>query len=167
MDLPTRFSFTPRSPPQHSQHKKPKMKKFITFLALTFVFSGCVFAQFTTPRFSTTPNGNNTGSGLTYKYSTVTFTSPYAVPSNAYETIVKMGTLTAAQTLTATVTSCHVGDKLEIIFTADTLTAGRVVTFSTGFIVSASTLTVDASQKATISFIFDGVAWIETARAKQ
>ncbi len=87
--------------------------------------------------------------------------------ANAYETIVKMGTLTGAQTVRATVTNCHVGDKLEIIFTCDTLTAGRVVTFSTGFVVTASTLTVDQNQKATICFIFDGVAWIETSRAKQ
>jgi len=142
------------------------MKKFLLLSAL-FAFSLCMNAQITTPRFGTTKNKDNTGRVLTYKYESVTYTATDTVVANAYETIWKMGTLTGAQTLRATVTNCHVGDKLEIMFTCDTLTAGRVVTFSTGFVVSASTLTVDASQKATISFIFDGVAWIETARAKQ
>lgn len=147
------------------------MKNFIILAALFTISLFCstfeLDAQATVPRFGTTKNKDNTGRVLTYKYSTPTYRATDTIVANAYETIVKMGTLTGAQTIRATLTNCKVGDKLEIMFTCDTLTAGRVVTFSTGFVVSASTLTVDASQKATISFIFDGVAWIETARAKQ
>lgn len=142
------------------------MKKiFAFFIMLAISFS--MQSQSIIPRFGTTPANDNTGRILTYKYVNATFANSYSVNANAYETIVKIGTLTHAQTLTATLTNCHLGDKLEIVFTSDTLTAGRVVTFSTGFVFSAATLTVDASQKATICFIFDGIAWIETCRAKQ
>lgn len=142
------------------------MKKLLSIFALVGLFAFASSAQITTPRFGTTPNKDNTGRVLTYKLIEPAFATPYAVVANAYETTVRIDSLTAAQTLTATVTNCRIADKLTIIFKADTLTAGRVVTFSTGF-VSAGTLTVDKSQKASILFTFDGVKWVETARAKQ
>lgn len=123
-------------------------------------------AQFTTPRFGTPPSGDNTGRQLTYSYATPTYGATKGVQPNAYETIIKMGKLTGAQTDTVSVLSSHVGDKLIYIFESDTASAGHVVTFGTNFVPSA-TLTVDSAQKATCSFIFDGVKFIETARAKQ
>ena len=142
------------------------MKKIFTVLAII----GMVFtlsAQITTPRFGTTAGRDNTGRVTTYAYSAPVYAATYTVNANASETFVKMGTLTGAQTVTANVTNSHVADKLVFMFTADTLTAGRVVTFSTNIVYTAATFTVDASQKATASFVFDGVKWIETGRAKQ
>jgi hypothetical protein len=142
------------------------MKKLFSLLFL-LALTSCVFAQSTQPRFGTAKNQNQTLAPMTAKYVSPVFANSYVVVANAYESIYKMPSLTHAQTLTATLTNCFAGDKLTLLFTCDTLTAGRVVTFSTGFVVSASTLTVDASQKAAMYFVFDGVAWIETSRAKQ
>ncbi len=128
------------------------------------------FGQATSPRFGTLKNQDNTGRVLTYKYSTPTLADAgdsVAISPNASKTIYNAAALTHAKTVKVGKVNAKVCDELIFIFTSDTLTAGRVVTFSTNFVVSASTLTVDASQKATISFIFDGVAWIETSRAKQ
>ncbi len=141
------------------------MKKLFAIAIIGLLSLGS-FAQSTSPRFGTTPSKDNTGRVMTYKYVAPAYASSYAVVANASETTVRIDSLTGAQTLTATLTNCYAADQLTIIFKADTLTAGRVVTFSTGF-VSAGTLTVDKSQKAAIHFTFDGVAWIETSRAKQ
>lgn len=142
------------------------MKKIIISLLL-----GCVtltgVAQSTSPRWGNPPTQDNTGRVLTYIYTAPAFVSADTIKANAYSTVVKMGTLTAAQSVVGNVTLCHAGDNLKFMFTCDTLTAGRVVTFSTNFITSTSggTITVKKSKKATISFIFDGAAWVETSRA--
>lgn len=133
------------------------MKKLFSFIAL----AGLVFtlsAQITTPRFGTTANKDNTGRVLTYAYVAPAYAASYAIVANAYETTVKMGTLTGAQTLTATVTNCHVTDKLSIVFVADG--TNRVVTFSTGF-ASGGNITVNSSTTMTVNFVFNGTGWVQ------
>lgn len=133
------------------------MKKLILLAFLTaFTLTG--FAQLTYPRFATTPNGDNTGRTLTYGYIAPLYSTPLAISANAYETTVKMGILTGAQTLTAVVTKCQVADKLSIMFQADG--TDRIVTFSTGF-ASGGNITVLASTKMTVYFVFNGVGWFQ------
>ena len=140
------------------------MKKLFTLIALFAIFSAT--AQPTVPRFGAPPSGDNTGRVVTYAYKPVVLAtaqaSSYQVPNASY-TIYTVGTLTHALTDSASVTYAHVGDHIEYVFTADTLTSGRVVTFGNHF-KSSGTLIVAKSKKATAVFIFDGVAWIEEDR---
>lgn len=142
------------------------MKKLF-LLAILFISVSCLTAQSIAPRWgSGPPTNDNTGRVLTYIKLTKSFASTVYVLPNAFETIVSMGSLTGAQVDSASVTNAYFGDKLIYCFAADTLTAGRVVTFS-GALKSAGTFTIAKSKKGTITFVFDGVAWIEEARAKQ
>lgn len=131
------------------------MKKFL-FGIFAFALSFAVTAQSTTPRFGTTKNSDNTGRVLTYGYVVPTYTATYALATNAYETTVKMGQLTGAQTINASVLNCRVADKLTLLFTADG--SNRVVTFGTGFSTTTA-FTVTANTSASIMFTFNGTAW--------
>jgi hypothetical protein len=133
------------------------MKKILTIFILC-IGSLLVSAQYTTPRFGILKNQDNTGRVLTYDYQAPVYSASPVITCNAYETTVKMGTLTGAPTLTANVTQCHVGDKLNLLLTDDG--SGRVVTFSTGF-TSGGNITMGASQKASIYFVFNGVGWFQ------
>lgn len=139
------------------------MKKYI-LLALFSLGVLASSAQHTNARFS--PPKDNTGRSLSYKLLTPTYAATvYVQPSN-YETVVLADTLTGAQLDSASVTGAWVGDRLTYIFQSDTASGGHVVTFGNNMITSG-TLTVDGSQKASIQFIFDGVAWIACGREKQ
>ena len=148
------------------------MKKIVSIIAIMLTLT--VSAQHTQPRYSITPNGCNTGACLQYGYQSVTTTSAqavaYQVPSyTSYETLIEVGTLRHALTDSLGIQNSYIGDKVTMIFYADTLTAGRVVTFG-NHITSAGTLTVPKSGTthsgaATISFIFDGTRWVELYRA--
>lgn len=144
------------------------MKKIFAILMGVMLITGAVQAQNVLPRWGGGPPQNdNTGRILTYAVVTVTTTTATAVSyqkPNAFETIIQVGTLQRALTDSLSVKNAYVGDRVTFVFTADTLTAGRVVTFGNN-IKSAGTLTVAKSKKATASFQFDGVAWIERGRA--
>lgn len=145
------------------------MKKVLSLIVILSLFASCVMAQSSTlPRWGAgAPTQDNTGRILTYVYKSVVLTSAqasaYQIPS-AYESIYKVASLTHALTDSLSIAYSWVGDQVVFVFTADTLTAGRVVTFG-NHIKSAGTLTVAASKKATACFIFDGVAWIEKSRS--
>ncbi len=144
------------------------MKKLLSIITLSLCFIIGVSAQSTLPRWgSGPPRNDNTGRVLTYQLKTVNTTTATAVAYqkiNAYKTIIKVGTLQAALTDSVDVTNAYVGDEIVFIFTADA--SGRTVTFGNNMVASA-TMAVDASSKATVSFVFDGVKWIETGRAKE
>lgn len=141
------------------------MKKFLALLAL-FAFANLAIAQSTSPRFSTTKNGDNTGRVLVYNYAPITFANVLYETPNAFETTYKIGTLTHALTDSMSVTKAHVCDLVTFLFLCDTLTAGRVVTFGTN-LKSAGTLTVAKNKRASATFVFDGVYWVERSRAKE
>lgn len=143
------------------------MKKFlsIAILSLCVLFAG---AQSTTlPRWGGGPPQNdNTGRVLTYALKTVATTSATAtltqVP-NAFETVIKIGTLSHALSDSLNSSLSYVGDKVTFVFTADG--SGRVVTF-TGSLHSVGTVSVGASLTATTTFIYMGTSgWIEVGRA--
>lgn len=107
---------------------------------------------------------DNTGRNLTLELKTPTSAATYTLAPRASKTYVKMTTLAADLGVTAIVTSAKVCDELVFIFVADG--SARTVTFNAGLVPSA-TMVVDASSKATVSFVFDGTAFIETGRAKE
>lgn len=148
------------------------MKK-IAIIAFLFITS-LVNAQSTSPRWGSGPPSNdNTGRILTYAVQSVptlsTTTVKYQVV-NSYNTVIHVGKLTHALTDSVSTAYSYDGDVLTFVFTADTLTAGRVVTFGNN-LYSAGTLTVPNSKsshsgEATISFMFDGTnkRWTELSR---
>lgn len=144
------------------------MKKFLSIITLSLCIVFGATAQSTSPRWGGgPPNNDNTGRVLTYVLKTVTTTTATTTAYqkvNAYKTIIKVGTLQANLTDSVNVTNAYVGDEIVFIFTADG--SARTVTFGNN-LVSSATMVVDASSKATVSFMFDGVKWIETARAKE
>lgn len=130
------------------------MKKLIIPLFPLFILT-------TIPRFGTTKNKDKTARNITYSYSAPVYGATLAiVPKEALNLIIP-GTLTGAMTVNATLTGLQIADRLVMVFTADG--TNRVVTFGTGM-VSSGTLTVTASKKATVEFIFDDVALVETNR---
>lgn len=120
----------------------------------------------TTPRYPTSaaPNSDNTDRILTNEYIAPVYAATIALKLSAAQTTVKVGLLTGALTMTAETVRPQIGDLLSILFLADA--TARTVTFGTGFAPSA-TLVVAISKRASGTFIFDGVSWVETGRAIQ
>jgi hypothetical protein len=148
------------------------MKKLLSIFVLTALFAVNLNAQSTSPRWGSGPPSNdNTGRVLTYAVQSVTTTTATSVAyqkPKAWKTVIKVGTLQHALTDSLSVTNAYLGDEVTFIFKADTLTAGRVVTFGNN-IRSAGTLTVpnnksSHSGQATATFVFDGVYWTEKSR---
>lgn len=139
------------------------MKK-IFLIAILGLFTLTSFSQALTPRFGGPPPADNTGRNLTYISLSPTLLATDSIAPNASYTFYKFTTLAEAKTITANVKRSRKCDHIEMVFTSDG--TGRVVTFSTGFI-PLTTLTLVASKKATINFVFDGVAWLEESRSIQ
>ena len=141
------------------------MKKIFALmsLALTTLF---VSAQSTSPMFGIPPSGDNTGGSITYSYAKKAYTATLALKPTAFDNIYRVDTLTGAMTVTLATAAGYVGSRVEMTFICDTLTAGRVVTFTTGT-KNSGTLTVAKSKHATIGFIFNGLYWVELTRARE
>ena len=140
------------------------MKKFIfsiiAILAVTFVS-----AQSTSPRFGTAKNQDNTYRALTLGATTVTPTSTLVtLPAQTkFTNIVTVASTSLSPTFTANVSSSYLGDQMKVLVAANS--AGtRTITLSTNLIGTATTQTVEASKKASFTFLFDGSKWIETSR---
>lgn len=151
------------------------MKKILCLSLLFCSLVAATFAQSTTPRFGIPPGGDNTGGSVTYTTATVTLASTDSIRPNSFNSFYKFATLTGAKALKIKTTSAKRWDRVTLYFTADTLTAGRVVTFTptSGGIVrewtttSGNTVTVKASKSVVMTFIFDGVTWAEETRSIQ
>lgn len=120
----------------------------------------------TISRFSGLPSDDNTSRILTNAYLTPDYAASIAIVPSTAHTVVKVGTLTGDAAITIGVgtssTPPYVGDTVTLLFAASG--ANRTVTFSTGFLPSATLVVVDA-KFGSASFMFDGAAWVETARA--
>jgi hypothetical protein len=142
------------------------MKKLFSTFAIALCIS--VSAQSTAPRFGLTPGKDNTFRVLTAGATTVTPTSSLVtIPAQTkYENIVTIATNSvAAPTWTANATSSYLGDKMTILLAA--YNATKTITFSTGFLSSATTMTLAANKKATFVYFFDGASWREIARVPE
>jgi len=136
------------------------MKKSI--LSLIFLaFTICVSAQSTSPRFSTSPLGDNTGRVLTYGTRTAVVTTTMITLQPAfYETLYTVPTTSLSPTFTVNLTSSFYGDKMKV-FIASNATGTRTISLSTNIIGAAATQTLAASKKGYFDFIFDGAKWIQ------
>lgn len=150
------------------------MKKYIfLILSIGFLASG-VLAQSTTPRFGTTKNQDNTGRVLTYKFvSTADATGADTVKlaPSAWETVV-IPSATIKDSLSYSLTSltnCSAGDAIVFMFTNSSGSGHKVKFVGSGwqFSSSGSSITLTTAKRATIKFIFDGAAWVETGRVVQ
>lgn len=118
----------------------------------------------TTPRYGLTDNKDNTARTMTQDFQEPAYAATLAIAPSRQRTTIKPATLTGAMTVNATLTNAYADDELTFLVTADG--TARVVTFGTGF-VSAGTLTAAISKRATATFKFDGVAYVEVSRFVQ
>lgn len=124
----------------------------------------------TLSRFSGLKNDDNTFRVLSGDYQTPAYAATIAlvIKPYAHRTIVNPAVLTGVVTFSTVLgtqaaddNGPFVGDTIQFLLTPDGTT--RVVTFGTGFLPNG-TLSVTTAKYATISFIFNGTAWIETGR---
>lgn len=113
------------------------------------------------------PNQDKTGRVATYDTQTPIFAATLTIVTTEFDTLVEPAVLTGAMTVNVGVgsstTAPYKGDQLAFLFTSDA--TGRTVTLGTGMNVTAATIVIPASKKASIFFTFDGAAWVEGGRA--
>ena len=136
------------------------------------LIAATTFGQYTTPRFGTAKNQDNTARVLTYKFiSTADAAGADTVKfsPNAYTTISRPSAALRVSdsiqySITSTTTS-YVGDKIECQFLAGAGTC-KVKFIGSNWKAGSGTTTLSMSSgtRASISFVFDGVYWIEVSR---
>ncbi|WP_315823009.1 hypothetical protein [Paraflavitalea speifideaquila] len=143
------------------------MKKLFAILAFSFVMVLSTVAQSTTPRFGITPNNDNTGRSLTYKFAAktdATGNDTFKIVPNAYKTIYRV-TLTDSLGFNVTSTlNCYAGDQIQIIASG---ASGTKVTFKGSNWISAGTATLSSGLRAVLNLVFDGSKWVEVSRVVQ
>lgn len=147
------------------------MKKLLFILSTIAVFAAT--AQ-TTTRFSATPSGNNTGSGLTYAVITTTDVTSATIDTitfqpNAWETIWRPSANLADSVVikfSSTTTTYKVGDSFQVFLKKGT-GAGRYRMGGSQYIVTFTNSTgvaIAANKSATIRFRWNGSKWMEVER---
>jgi hypothetical protein len=136
---------------------------FLVFMVSAFVVS----AQSTAPRFGITPNADNTGRVLTWKYQSIADAtgadSAILVPS-AYNTTVRV-TLTDSFTLKQpNIKQSYAADIIRVVVSG---ASGTKLKFSGTNYQTAGTATLSTGGRAVITLIFDGVKWVEASRVVQ
>lgn len=123
----------------------------------------------TAARFTGAKNTDNTGRAAQRDYQAIATaaTINLKVIPNAAFTIFDIALATATPTININVGSSttppYVGDEILLIITPDGTT--RVITWGTGFIPTASTLSATASKITTASFVFNGTGWVQRGSA--
>jgi len=146
------------------------MKKIFSII---FLFA-CLFAgaQSTTPRTGNATNVDNTYRVLSYKFLSVTDAvgvDTVKLNTTKYHTEVSIPSLTDSLCVQFTsVANAYYGD--EINFQVKNSAGGTKLKFiGSNFQVGSgtATLTLTASKRANIKFIFDGTTWVEVSRLVQ
>lgn len=141
------------------------MKKLLLIISL-IIFAVIANAQ-STPRFGITPNSDNTGRALNYKYTVITDAvgaDSIIIKTNAYQTIYKITLVDALVLKSANVISAKLGDLITIYATCASGTP--YLKFNgTSFIVSSATVTMTTNKVGIIKLWFNGTAWVETGRS--
>lgn len=147
------------------------MKKIFSILILAaLLFSvTAVEAQSTSPRWSTSVSGDNTGRVLTFHKLTAvdhTGADTASVTPNASVTYISATNVDSLVFQIRSSSLSHYGDEIVFLFTNGS--GSHKVEFYTGFnLVTSGKIPISSSGRANVKFIFDGVAWIETSRAVQ
>jgi len=120
----------------------------------------------TSARFTGAKNADNTARALQKDYQQIATaaTINLKVIPNAAETLFDIALATATPTININVGDAnnppYVGDKVELIITPDGTT--RVITWGTGWISTAATLSATASKISTVRAMFNGTGWVIT-----
>lgn len=121
----------------------------------------------TAARFPGTVNTENTDRGLKRGYQAPAYAATITLAIDVADgyTLVAPAALTGAVTFAVNVGSSttppYVGDRIQFLLVSDGTT--RTATFGTGFAPNG-TLAITTAKYASIDFIFNGTAWIETGR---
>lgn len=123
----------------------------------------------TAARFTGAKNTENTGVGRQQDYQKIATAATInlaCIPNAAY-TLFDIALATATPTINIVIGSAntppYVGDEILLIITPDSTT--RVITWGTGFIPTATTLSATASKITTASFMFNGTGWVQRGSA--
>lgn len=113
------------------------------------------------------PNQDITSAVLSNAFQTPTFASTLSLVFNAFFTLVQLA-ITGAITINLGVGSAgnppFVGDEVTFLFSNGT-GGSLTVTIGTGALVTAATIVIPAGKTSNITFLFNGAAWVEQARA--
>jgi hypothetical protein len=116
-------------------------------------------------RFTGAKNMENTARGEQFDYQAIATASiiNLGVKGNAARTLFNIALATPTPTININVGDAnnppYVGDEVQMIITPDATT--RVITWGTGFIPTAATLSATASKITTASFVFNGTGWVQ------
>ena len=155
------------------------MKKFISIITILTVYFS-VNAQHTTPRWGTGANNDNTYRSMTFKYVAKTdaagLDTLLLVP-NGFHTQITCASLVDSFAVNVTsVANSYLGDEIEL--TLINSGTGKCVKWA-GANISPATIagiggggsqlyvTSSANKRANITFVFDGVKWVEKHRMDQ
>jgi hypothetical protein len=125
----------------------------------------------TTPRFTGEAGKDNTERLVKNDYRTPAYAAALTITpaTNCAKSLIVPATLTGAMTLNIGVglaaTDPFVGDTMTFILTSDA--TSRTVTFGTGITATSVSIAPAISKSATITFMFNGTAWMEVSRAVQ
>lgn len=147
------------------------MKK-ILFLSLIVLAVITAAAQSTSTRNGTGPNNDNTGRALTYKSIVSTDGSgsdTLKLNLNAFQTLVQASVNDTLNYNFSSLVNCYFGDRVTFVFTNATGSNHLVRFVGSNVQIGSGTniLALTSAKLATISFIFTGVTWLETARLVQ
>lgn len=124
------------------------------------------------PRWGTGVNQDNTGRILTYRYllaTDATGADTVKLAPRAFSTIIQYSAVDSLSFSLSNVTQCYIGDELQVLVT-NSSGSGHLVKFvGTGwqFGSSGASITLTASKRANIAFIYDGIYWVEQSRLVQ
>tara|TARA_R110000868_G_scaffold283804_2_gene544226 strand:+ start:42 stop:425 length:384 start_codon:yes stop_codon:yes gene_type:complete len=114
---------------------------------------------------SSAKNIDNTHRKYQSDYQAPVYTATIAVvtKANCKDTLIKVGQLTGALTLTCATDTNFVGDTMTFLFTCDA--TARTITYSTGFGYVTATQVLVASKSASSTWMWNGAIWVEVCRS--
>ena len=143
-------------------------KRIYIALVACLLFATAGFSQSTTPRYGTTPNQDNTGRILTFRFVTLTDAagadSVVARPRD-YETTYRVTLVDSFTFKQPVITSCYAGDYVTIIASAASGTPK--LKFIGSNWITAGSATLSTGLRAVIRLVFDGSKWVEVSRVVQ
>jgi len=153
------------------------MKKIILIALVAFSLNATAQKSPLTPRWGSGFGNDNTGRALTWDYNVIVDAAgsdSVSIAPNNYENIYKVALIDSVTIKNIptfrlrgsdTAFRSYVGDKMTIIATS--ASSGKKLKFSNANIVSVGTATTSTNNRAVVSFIFDGLKWVETNRTVQ
>lgn len=143
------------------------MKKVFVLFSMLVMCIAFVSAQYTTPRFGTGKNDDNTGRVLTYKYLTLTDaagTDSTSIYPNAWQTNYSIALTDSLTIKNPTLTKSYAGDNIRFIVTG---ASGTKLKFYGANFVTQGKVTLSTSGVAIIELLFNGTKWVESGRNVQ